>query len=68
MHSIIYRVIRSPTSWHHAKGTWAIITGASYGVGKEIAFSLARRQINGSIPFFLLLSPLLYYWFSNPFE
>lgn len=43
------RCIRRATSWQHATDTWAIITGASYGVGKEIAFALARRHINGIV-------------------
>jgi len=44
---IIYlRKIRPPTDWSKYKGEWAIITGASEGIGKAYAESLAKRGIN----------------------
>jgi len=44
---IIYlRKIRPATDWKAFQGEWAIITGASEGIGKAYAEALAKRRIN----------------------
>lgn len=37
---------RPPTSFRHFKGDWAVITGASRGLGRGLALGLARRGLN----------------------
>jgi len=44
---ILYiRKIRPPTDWKSFQGEWAIITGASEGIGRAYAEGLAKRRIN----------------------
>jgi len=44
---IVYlRKVRPPTNWSSFQGEWAIITGASEGIGKAYAEALAKRRIN----------------------
>jgi len=43
----IYRhFLRKPTSWDQFRGQWAIITGASEGIGREYAVQLAKKGMN----------------------
>jgi len=43
---VYIRFLRPSTSWKEYKGEWAIITGASYGIGEQYAKSLAKRGLN----------------------
>jgi len=40
------RLLRPATSWKSFRGEWALVTGASQGIGKCIAIELARRGLN----------------------
>lgn len=40
-----WRLFRT-ADWSEYEGEWAIVTGSSYGIGSEFAFSLAKRGIN----------------------
>lgn len=44
--SIYHRLIRPATSYAKYAGTWAIVTGSSYGSGKSFAIELAKRGLN----------------------
>jgi len=43
---VYVRKIRPPTNWTSFQGEWAIVTGASEGIGKAYALALAKRRIN----------------------
>jgi len=43
---IYERMIRPPTDYSKFAGEWALITGSSYGLGEELAYSLAKRGLN----------------------
>jgi short-subunit dehydrogenase len=34
------------SSWKSFEGSWALVTGSSYGIGKDVAISLASRGLN----------------------
>jgi hypothetical protein len=40
------RVLTQPTDWSKYQGEWAVVTGASYGIGLSIAEKLAEKKIN----------------------
>jgi len=40
------RILRPTTSWKSFRGEWALVTGASQGIGKWIAMELAQRGLN----------------------
>ena len=40
------RLLRPSTSFEQFRGEWALITGASIGLGSEYAKALARRGMN----------------------
>ena len=44
--AVYNRFIREPTSWSAYKGAWAIVTGASDGIGAAYATALAKRGLN----------------------
>jgi len=46
LNSIYIRTLRPPTSWKDYENEWALITGASYGIGEGFAHSLAKRGLN----------------------
>jgi len=45
-YGVYIRTLRPPTSWEEYKNEWALITGASYGIGEGFARGLAKRGVN----------------------
>jgi short-subunit dehydrogenase len=44
--SVYNHFLRQPTSWKAFNGDWALVTGASYGIGEAYCLELAKRGLN----------------------
>ena len=42
----LYFRIFHVSSWEAYKGSWAVVTGSSYGIGRDVALELGSRGLN----------------------